>query len=93
MIGVDDCTRAAAVRFTPQIWIMAGGKIQEIRSVEEAARFLAKWPLSERGPLYYLAENSAQEAKLGSIPADEARRDFWQFCEEAGILAEATPLD
>lgn len=77
------------MRFKVNVWVKEDGLgVSPVSTVEEAIEMLAEWPSDRRGPLYYVASNSLESARTGSIPPDEAKNAFVDFCHDAGILAE-----
>lgn len=78
------------MQFSVSVWVREGEiGVSPISTVEEALAFIKEWPMDKRGPLYFVASNSLDSAASESIPADEARARFVDFCEEAGVLAES----
>lgn len=79
-------------KFSATVWAKEGEfGIRPIGSVEEAQIFLEGWPAMERRPLYYVAANSIEAARVGSITPDEAKEALAWFLDDAGALGEDRP--
>ena len=76
-------------KFRATVWAKEGETgFRPIGSIEEAQIFLEGWPAIERGPLYYVAANSIESAKTGSISPDDAKKALIEFLDDANVLAE-----
>ncbi|WP_097142179.1 DUF982 domain-containing protein [Rhizobium subbaraonis] len=65
------------------------GRIRDITSTEEAARFLLeRWPV-EPGPAHLKARIACLSVLEGKRQPDHAREAFVAAAEEAGILVRA----
>jgi hypothetical protein len=77
------------MKFSTNVWAKDGDfNIRSVGSVEEAMAFLANWPVMERGPLYYVAANSIESARVGAITPDDARKALVEFLDDVDALAE-----
>lgn len=61
----------------------------EISCVTDALRFLARWPVARRGPIYYAASRACQAAREGNLTADAARSAIICWARSAAILEQA----
>lgn len=58
----------------------------EVRSLIDADRFLAHWPISRRTSVYATAVHACEAARQGYLPTEQARRCFVEFAKIHDIL-------
>ena len=74
--------------FKEPVSILVGlGFPAEVRSVTEAYRHLAEWPVSSRDAAHAIALNACAAALRGEIEAETARGLFAAFAERHDLLA------
>lgn len=73
-------------RFRNSLWIREASGVREIASAEEAHHVLTQWSQKTSSRACEVAIVAARSSLRGTRPAEEARKSFAAFAEEAGIL-------
>ncbi|NGN41523.1 DUF982 domain-containing protein [Mesorhizobium sp. CGMCC 1.15528] len=78
------------LQFTVPVRIKADptAHVSEIYDVDDALTFLQNWETGRLGPVYQTAMSSCFAAKVNEVTAEQARNDFLNFAQVAGILAK-----
>lgn len=74
-------------RFAVPVLVVSGAGIEAIETLDEAVRFLERWPAPRRGPVHQCAMKACEAAIAGHLTVEEGRRSLASFARITGILA------
>jgi hypothetical protein len=80
------------MHFKTSVWVRSGDLgVLSVRTINDAYALIQRWPDKSRFGLFHDVREVLEQAVLGSVSADEARKAFVAFLNQANMLAECDP--